>query len=71
MSEPTIDVAQFFRRLERVQAAWKNQDADTDLTPVDSLLLVAGGSDEDNPYRKTTAFQVCPFSRSAASIAYD
>lgn len=58
MSEPVIDSAQFFRRLERVQQGWKTQDAESDLSGVESLLLVAGGSDEDNPYRKTTAFQV-------------
>lgn len=33
-------------------------DQELSLASVDGLLLAAGGSDEDNPYKKTTAFQV-------------
>lgn len=34
------------------------EDATTSLEGIGSLLLVAGSSDEDNPYKKTTAVQV-------------
>lgn len=33
-------------------------EADISLSQVDVVLVVAGGSDEDNPYKKSTAFQV-------------
>lgn len=34
------------------------EDATTSLEGIGSILLVAGQSDEDNPYKKTTALQV-------------
>lgn len=33
-------------------------DQQASLANVDAMLILAGGSDEDNPYKKTTAFQV-------------
>ena len=34
------------------------EDATSSLEGIGSILLVAGQSDEDNPYKKTTAIQV-------------
>ncbi|GAA95631.1 uncharacterized protein L969DRAFT_615408 [Mixia osmundae IAM 14324] len=54
---PEIDVPTFYRRLRRLRQAWKDPSVDIDLTSTDAVLLVAGGSDEANPYRKTTSMQ--------------
>ncbi|KAK9895707.1 SPT16-domain-containing protein [Cystobasidium minutum MCA 4210] len=53
-----IDAKQFYSRLNRIRALWKSpEDATTSLDGIGSILLVSGASDEDNPYRKTTALQ--------------
>lgn len=36
----------------------QGSQADISLQDVDMLLVAVGGSDEDNPYKKSTAFQV-------------
>lgn len=44
-----------------IRCAQNPEDATTSLDGIGSILLVSGSSDEDNPYRKTTALQVGDF----------
>lgn len=53
-----IDHDVFYTRLNRIRSCWRNaEDSTTSLDGIGSILLVAGDSDEDNPYKKTTALQ--------------
>lgn len=51
-------------RLTREQGT--DADADRSFGDVDGLLLLSGKQDEDNPYRKTSSFQVRPRDRRTA-----
>lgn len=47
-----------------LMSAQNPEDATSSLEGIGSILLVAGQSDEDNPYKKTTAIQVGLFNPS-------
>ncbi|BGP43975.1 FACT complex subunit spt16 [Rhodotorula kratochvilovae] len=58
MSDVTISSSTFHRRAARLFDQWEAKEEDAaPLTEVDHLLVVAGNSDEENPYRKGSALQ--------------
>ncbi|KAM0747180.1 FACT complex component Spt16, partial [Meredithblackwellia eburnea MCA 4105] len=58
MGDVVIDSAQFHRRAAHFFSTWAKKDADASpIGELEHLLIVAGNSDEDNPYRKGSALQ--------------
>ncbi|GAA5982684.1 hypothetical protein JCM11641_002335 [Rhodosporidiobolus odoratus] len=58
VGDVVISSAVFHRRASKVFDQWEAKEADASpLTDVDYLLVVAGNSDEENPYRKGSALQ--------------
>ncbi|GAA5863770.1 hypothetical protein JCM8547_006060 [Rhodosporidiobolus lusitaniae] len=58
VSDVVISSSTFHKRASRLFDLWEAKDEDSaPLTEVDYLLIVAGNSDEENPYRKGSALQ--------------
>ncbi|GAA5820245.1 hypothetical protein JCM10212_000770 [Sporobolomyces blumeae] len=58
LSEVVISSSTFHRRAARLFEQWQKNDGDAaPLGEIDYLLIVAGNSDEENPYRKGSAVQ--------------
>ncbi|GJN94764.1 hypothetical protein Rhopal_007856-T1 [Rhodotorula paludigena] len=58
LSDVQISSSTFHRRAARLFDQWEAKDEDAaPLTDVEWLLVVAGNSDEENPYRKGSALQ--------------
>ncbi|GAA5828631.1 hypothetical protein JCM11251_000879 [Rhodosporidiobolus azoricus] len=58
MSDVVISSSTFHRRASRLFDLWEAKEEDAaPLGDVDYLLIVAGNSDEENPYRKGSALQ--------------
>ncbi|GAA5943636.1 hypothetical protein JCM10213_008931 [Rhodosporidiobolus nylandii] len=58
LSDVVISSSTFHRRAARLFDQWEAKDDDASpLGEVDYLLIVAGNSDEENPYRKGSALQ--------------
>ncbi|GAA5939274.1 hypothetical protein JCM3775_007175 [Rhodotorula graminis] len=58
LSDVTISASTFHRRAAKLFDHWEAKEDDAaPLTDVDHLLVVAGNSDEENPYRKGSALQ--------------
>ncbi|GAA6022046.1 hypothetical protein JCM10207_001030 [Rhodosporidiobolus poonsookiae] len=58
VADVVISSATFHRRASRLFDQWEAKEEDASpLTDVDHFLIVAGNSDEENPYRKGSAVQ--------------
>ncbi|GAA5853260.1 hypothetical protein JCM9279_006278 [Rhodotorula babjevae] len=58
VSDVTISASTFHRRAAKLFDQWEAKEDDAaPLTDVNHLLVVAGNSDEENPYRKGSALQ--------------
>ncbi|GAA5845081.1 hypothetical protein JCM5353_007425 [Sporobolomyces roseus] len=58
VSDVVISASTFHRRASRLFDQWQKNDPDAaPLGEIDYLLIVAGNSDEENPYRKGSAVQ--------------